>query len=370
MTLHHLALMINSRRYCTLPIIQGIGGSCIGDPHMSLHPLTDKKDTRKAFKLLFQNLTQGCVKLTRSVGWQGGRVEYPVYWNPRLQFWTLMRVPREEVRYWCCFGVKDATKHRSFSITGQLNPTIKGYNRRAAGAFVRDSQGRVYIAHSGKIGGGRSGIGKSAFVAAYRGKNWHTVTWPDKQETEMIVIGRIDGAHLQDQIAHFVREIDRFKRSAVAGGSQTSSHKRKSIFSPEFMGRWKTYKTSSEVESQCDHGLVISALADELRKRGLLFGKDAPRDLYILSPKGHIRTLFEAKTELATSSVYGAVGQLMLHAAAEPKVPRRVFVAPGIPTPKTQLALNKLGIEVLTYQWNGSHPKFLNLKQLLGKRMK
>lgn len=121
-----------------------------------------------------------------------------------------MRVPREGLRYWCCFGAKDATKYRSFSITGQLNPTINGFNRRAAGAFVRDSQGRVYVAHSGKIGGGRSGIGKSAFVAAYRGKNWQTVTWPDKKETEMIVIGRVDGTHLQGQVAHSIREIDRF----------------------------------------------------------------------------------------------------------------------------------------------------------------
>jgi len=337
---------------------------------MSLQPLTEKNDTEKAFKLLFQNLTRGCVKLTRTVGWQGGRGTYPVYWNPRLRFWTLMRVPREGARYWCCFGVKDATKHRSFSITGQLNPTIKGYNRRAAGAFVRDSQGRIYVAHSGKIGGGRSGIGKSAFVAAYRGKNWQTVIWPDKKETETIVIGRIDGAHLQGHIANFIREIDRFKKSAVGSKSQTQSHKHKSTFSPEFLGHRKTYMSQGEIEAQCDHGPLISALADELRKRGLNIGNDNLRDLYVLSSKGRVQTLFEAKTNLSTSSIYGAVGQLMLHAAAEPKEPRRVFVAPGTPNPRTQRALKKLGIEVLSYKWDGNHPIFLNLRGLVGKKNK
>jgi hypothetical protein len=332
---------------------------------MSLQPLTEKNDTKKAFKLLFQNLTRGCVKLTRTVGWQGGRVEHPVYWNPRLRFWTLMRVPRKEARYWCCFGVKDATKHRGFSITGQLNPTIKGFNRRAAGAFVRDSQGRVYVAHSGKIGGGRSGIGKSAFVAAYRGKNWQTVTWPDKKETEMIVIGRIDGAHLQDQIADFIREIDRFKKSAVGSNNLIQPHKHKSTFSPEFLGRRKKYSAQGEIEAQCDHGPLISALADELRKRGLTIGNDTLRDLYVLSSKRRVQMLFEAKTNLSTSSIYGAVGQLMLHAAAEPKAPRRVFVAPGNPNRKTQMALKKLGIEVLSYKWNSGHPRFRNLRELL-----
>ncbi|MBZ5539845.1 MAG: hypothetical protein LAN61_04905 [Acidobacteriia bacterium] len=332
---------------------------------MNLRPLTDKKETRKAFKLLSQNLTQGCLKLTRFVGWQGGRGKYPVYWNPRLRFWTLLRVRAKDARYWCCFGLKDATKHRAFSITGQVNPTVKGFNRRTGGAFVCDSQGQVYVAHSGKIGGGRSGIGKSAFVAAYRGKNWNTVIWPDKKETEMIVIGRVDGAHLQGQIAHFVSEIDRFKKSAMGRKSPTKSQKQKSTFSLEFMGRRKAYAIHNEIEGECDHGPVISALADALQKRGLRCANDIPRDLYTFSSTGHIQMLFEAKTDLSTASVYCAIGQLMFHAAAEPKEPRRVFVAPGTPTPKTKFALKKLGIEILSYKWDGGRLRFLNLGELL-----
>ena len=60
----------------------------------------------------------------------------------------------------------------------------------------------------------------------------------------------------------------------------------------------------------------------------------------------------------------------MLHAAAEPKEPRRVFVAPGTPNPRTQRALKKLGIEVLSYKWDGNHPIFLNLRGLVGKKNK
>jgi hypothetical protein len=202
-------------------------------------------------------------------------------------------------------------------------------------------------------------------VAAYRGKNWQSVTWPDKKQTEMIVIGRIDGAHLQGQIAHFIREIDRFKKSAVGSKGSEQSQRPKSTFSPEFLGRRKTYTAHREIEAQCDHGPLISALADELKKRGLNIGNDTLRDLYVLSAKGRVQALFEAKTDLSTSSVYAAVGQLMLHAAVERNKPRQIFVAPGTPSRKTQIALKKIGIEVLSYRWNAGHPSFINLGKLL-----
>jgi hypothetical protein len=276
-----------------------------------------------------------------------------------------MQVSRKRRRYWCSFGVKDAIKYQGFSITGQINSPVSGFDRTTGGAFLRDSRGHVYVAHSGKVGGGRSGIGKSAFVTAYRGKNWQTVIWPDKKETEMIVIGRVDGPHLQNQVAHFIREIERFKKNAVGRNDTSSGLKDKPTFKPEFSGRRKSYSLAAEIESQCDHGPIISALEAKLRQCGLKCANDTPRDLFVLSSKGRVQMLFEAKTDLSTSSVYGAVGQLMLHAAAEPNEPRRVFVAPGTPTKKTQLALKKLGIEVLTYKWEGSHPKFVKLKRLL-----
>jgi len=331
---------------------------------MSLTPLTERAEIKRASDLLFGNLTRHCERLVRTVGWKGGREKYPVYWNPRLRFWSLRRLDRKHGRYWCCFGTTDAKTHSVFSITAQINQNVEGFDRSVGGALVRDDQGRVYVAHSGKIGGGRPGIGKSGFVAGYRGKNWHTVIWPDMKETEMIVIGRVDGARIQDHIAHFVGEIRRFKKSAVAGTGQVDLRKRKPTFNPEFLGRRKAYKTQSEIESQCDHGVVISALADELTKRGFAVANDVHRDLYIPSSKDQMRVLFEAKTDQSTSSIYGAVGQLMLHAAPQAKKPRQVFVAPGMPKRPTMLALNKLRIEVLAYKWGGSRPHFLNLTRL------
>jgi hypothetical protein len=69
-----------------------------------------------------------------------------------------------------------------------------------------------------------------------------------------------------------VWEIDRFKKSAVRNKSLNQSHKHKATFSPEFLGRRKTYVVQGEIEAQCDHGPLISALAEELMKRSLCVG--------------------------------------------------------------------------------------------------
>jgi hypothetical protein len=87
--------------------------------------------------------------------------------------------------------------------------------------------------------------------------------------------------------------------------------------------------------AECYHGLLIEALAKELEERNLKYGNDRLRDLFVVSAKGKVQILFEAKTDLGTSSVYSAVGQLMLHGAAEKLAPKRILVIPGSPKPKT-----------------------------------
>jgi hypothetical protein len=110
---------------------------------------------------------------------------------------------------------------------------------------------------------------------------------------------------------------------------------------------------------------LISALADELEKRRLKYGNDKYRDLFVVSSHGQMQTLFEAKTDLGTASIYGGVGQLMLHGAAESIAPSRILVVPGSPTPRTRAALKKLGVKVLSYIRNRDGFRFANLETVL-----
>jgi len=79
----------------------------------------------------------------------------------------------------------------------------------------------------------------------------------------------------------------------------------------------------------------------------------------------NIAALFEAKTDISSSSIYQAVGQLMLN-GTKAKVQRRVLVVPEAPSPETRELLSEIGIAVLIYKWDGSIPRFPNLKKVVG----
>jgi|GEM_PF-1554754 len=120
-------------------------------------------------------------------------------------------------------------------------------------------------------------------------------------------------------------------------------------FRPEFFGT-KTYAPpKSPIVADCTHGLVVNALAEALSKQGIRYGRDIFRDLYIYE-QNSIQILFEVKTDLETSSIYGAIGQLMLHGSAEEQKPVLVALLPGKPNERTERAFDKLGIHCLTYE--------------------
>lgn len=230
--------------------------------------------------------------------------------------------------------------------------------------MLRDDAGKIYLGHSGKIGGGRKDIGKSNFLSFYRGK-LVTVQWPDGYESDLIVIGQVDGKQLASQIVHFVHEVEQFKQTTVRAKGRLPLSKLPVSFKPEFSGNRKGYAPKGSVVAECYHGLLIEALAEELEERNLKYGNDRLRDLFVVSAKGKVQILFEAKTDLGTSSVYSAVGQLMLHGAAEKLAPKRILVIPGSPKPKTSAALRRLGILTLTYKQKKDDLSLGNLDPIL-----
>ena len=134
-------------------------------------------------------------------------------------------------------------------------------------------------------------------------------------------------------------------------------------FSPEFSGH-KSYATRGQIESDSVHGIVMSALAANLRKLHVSFANDRPRDLYVFSPNLRMSALFEAKTETSTTSIYQGIGQLMFNGAAESPPPKRVLVLPNAPNSRTRAALMRLGISVLYYRWKRNVPTFEGIHEL------
>ena len=184
---------------------------------MALIPLTDEAEIQEVFGKLSESLKQGSRRFTKHIGWKGEDGEFEVYWHDAPGIWCLLEPDREPNRYWCGFGTDNPGDMGRLSIICEINPPKSGMNRQVAGVFIRDETGSVYLGHSGKVGGGRPGIGRAAFLDFYGVNNCAPVLWPDGQESETIVVGRID-TDLLAKVKDFVEEVKKFKNE-VAGQS-------------------------------------------------------------------------------------------------------------------------------------------------------
>lgn len=174
------------------------------------HPVTDRDQSLQLFETLRGQWAQGAsVFRDRHVGFRGGGHVCTLYWRPEERVWGLFETPASLNRFWICWG----TEHPdgAFNITVETNPPLEGYDRRCSGAFLRDNLSNLQLGHSGRVGGGRKGIGKKAFREYTDLENWALVKWPDGKETGLHLLGQIGGGGLIPGIAAFVHEVARFK---------------------------------------------------------------------------------------------------------------------------------------------------------------
>jgi hypothetical protein len=296
-----------------------------------LSPITDKVECKRSFAALKSYLIDGAAKFRRVIGWPSGHDEFTVYWHQKAEFWVAFGVG-ELSRYWCAYGTTDPTDtHRSLEITCEINPPRSGVDRRCGGVFLADAGGNVYLGHSGKIGGGRKGIGKSAFLDSYGGRP-QPVEWPDGASAEVIVFGRIGKPAFLENIGAYLRAVRDFKADTTKPTQARIVKKNPDLlFTPEFSGTRKKYTVTDAIESECDHGRVVNALHAELTAMGIESYTTRKIDLFIVDEKETITHLIEVKTAQNTTSLYQAAGQVMLHGALEKSQPRRIVVLPANP---------------------------------------
>ena len=326
---------------------------------MALQALSKRAEINAAFETFKRALTRGARPVKRQVGFQGGGGSLSVYWLPKEQFWCALEPTFASNRYWCAFGRENPSDTPSLSITCEINSPYSGVDRRVAGAFAQDAGGRLSIVHSGKIGGGRKGIGQTAFLAHCRCENV-PVVFADGRTSEMLLVAALDSSKLRAEIGYFVREVDRVKTLLVKGLGVLPAQDK---FTPEFSGKKQPYLPDTPVESVATHGLVVGELAALLEAAGRTPHNDRNRDLYLGTGEQPTH-MFEIKTDLTTTSIYSGVGQLMLHGGAANSL-RRVLVLPGMPSKSLAEKLASLDIDLLQYSWKGDQPVVKGLKELL-----
>jgi len=328
-----------------------------------LRPLVKPAELRQAYRTYAQRLRAAATKrYTKTVGWPGGSDTFKnVYHCESHGFWFLFQdaVSDSKERHWCAFGT-GSIDLPMLSITVEINPPTRGIYRRTAGLFLRDGQGKVFLAHSGKVGGGKKGVGKTAFLKSYRGPRVE-VLWPDGNRSKALLISALDSNLLATNIGNFVEKVRRFKAAHSTRMTEPTENELATAgFTPEFSGSYvATISRSPQVRKR--HGKVVNALAQRLDEMGYRIANDRHRDLIVAGRGKTVKVLFEAKTGVGLTDIYTGVGQLLVHGSVKPHPRRLVLVLPKKPRKSTAVALDSLNIAVLLYTLRGNVVAFRNL---------
>ena len=339
----------------------------------TLNHLNEKLEIYKAYEQLKNVMYKNTEIVPTIIGYKGENRSVEVAWHRDIEIWNCF-IPKEQgrdgsLRYWCSYGLDNPHEKTMVGITVEINMPEEGYNRRIAAVFAKNQKDETFLIHSGKVGGGRKGIGKKAFRNFYRGNQLVKLLWPNGSQTQDIYIGKLGDRTLRNQVTRFIKEVSRFKKFIVEGilpDIEVITPPGDPTFSPEFSGKRKSYVVNGTIESISYHGQVVGALNKELESRGFKTANDR-RDLFIIK-NNKMSVLFEVKTDLTTSSIYNSIGQLMYHSVMQEPDPMRVLVIPGNPNTQTRIILNILGIEIIEYTWQGDCPVFKNLEQVIRKR--
>ncbi|WP_220674385.1 hypothetical protein [Xanthomonas campestris] len=328
-----------------------------------LESRTEISAAQKSLKAMLHAKSDSAVN--RTIGYPGGHT--PDQWLSTFGdqwFWSGKTSKQDPASRrslnWFGFYSDDA----GVDITVEIN-VPEGRNDRIGGFFARHSEtGVVYLFHSARIGGGRKGVGKEAFLAWSGHKPQHVST-ADGGSREGVLVGPVNGKDASRSILRYVRSVAEFKRAVREGAIDEPAFQNKLLkfreYYAEFHGRVTGQRTST-IDYISRHGEVIDALKVWREEQGLVRGhrlvKNALVDLGVEKKSSNqLEEVYEVKTSIDRSYIYGGIGQLMVHGRGDC---RRVLVLPagGELFADLSAALNALGIELMRYRLDTADVKF------------
>ena len=182
----------------------------------------------------------------------------------------------------------------------------------------------------------------------------------DGIETKFCLIGSISSKYFPQQISDFISNVHRIKNE-ISNENKPSFSLNELEFTNEHFGKNQIERKGKTTITRV-HGIVVNALARELKENGTAVGNDCNRDLFIYERK-QIKTLFEIKAGSSTQEIYTAVGQLLIYSIPIKSKVDLVMVIPDPITKAVLTKLSKLGINVLYYSWNKDKPVFEHLNR-------
>ena len=316
--------------------------------------ITDATQIAKCQKLFEAALKKALPKHeVLTIGYQGGKIENEVSYNENLWYSTKL-LDGDEVaipRYWNAFGLGKRQGGNQIIIV-EINPPVSGETKQVAGLFVKDEKTDTYfILHRGRIGGGRSGIGKNAFKSWYRGK-WVDVYDNSGNQEDAILISSLSSKGLARAIHEYVKEVAQYKEEVTSGSiSRLPTNLEDNLsFDPEFHGR-KKGKRKSIFDYESYHGLIVNALENKIRKTlssDYTIFNTSLIDLGI-QKSGKTQKIFEVKTLADRQSIYTGIGQLIFHSAENRNIEMSLVLPLEGYDKNISKILGKINITVFTY---------------------
>lgn len=210
--------------------------------------ITEGRQIRTVTKAFRAQLAAAASKPVRHmVGFPSGSGLAKVWVLRRHAFFFCQFVQGDlENRCWNGFGLVMPEDARILPLVVEINVPWEGVNRAIGGVFLQGPRGEVYVGHRGKIGGGRKGVGKTAFWERY-----HQQAQPVLDDDSVIVLGKVGSPKLPADLAAFIRTVNEIKREATGSADGVGDSDDLDLdFAPEFEGT-KSVEVSKRIEAQC-----------------------------------------------------------------------------------------------------------------------
>jgi len=188
-----------------------------GIENQKLFVLEDRneiKNAQKSFEELVKKFSTR--NGTVSLGFPGGHNSSKVFWFSNYNFWCGIQILENQQipLYWNAFGIgePDWSSKQSHRIVCQINIPISGNTRQIAGVFVKDELGNLYLAHSGKIGGGKTGVGQTLFEKSFNSEVWMNAQ-DSKGNRKVIIVSKLAEQDFLSNLSNFVNKINEIKNN-------------------------------------------------------------------------------------------------------------------------------------------------------------
>lgn len=333
-----------------------------------LEAITSRDEIRACAHLLENELRTIAPNQARiTIGFHGGDFKADVNWGSKIWYGVYPR--RSHI--FIPFGIL-YTPHRTHSIIVQINPNASGFNRVRSGLFAKDTRsGKILLLHTGRIGGGKTGISKTTFLAAYQGPRV-LVRAPNGKDYEYLKVATLSTRNTAKDVLAYVHEVSAIKdklskpkkrkrnSSSKKRGARRTRRKVVRLDTKHLAFKRKNYKKRRRVNRKGavtvtrTHDAVVNALqlwaCQQTGKNTYIYDNQMV-DLGAANKRG-VTHVFEVKTSTGTQTIYTGVGQLMFHSLANPKI-RRTLVIPW-PDPELGMewyeVLDKIGISIIYYK--------------------